>query len=527
MLFIVLVVVFGNGAMAQSIINSLIVSDNNGGIDTVIFGWAVGATYCIDSQLGEYEFPPIPPDGIFDTRIINHRSSSITCMGQGMKICFHDLDRLYYSNQDTFRVQFQGSLPSGGAYPFHFVWNLADDFYPGNAIIKYVHPDEGPIEVDMLSNSSHDVTSPDVNRILIKVTFVMECNGTGPPTINSCFADSITETSARLNTSINDHDSPVGWFEWGTTTSYGNKTPIRPSSSVHQWLDNLQPNTEYHFRALSHNCNGSDTSADYTFRTLSKQVQTKIPIWFSDVLEPQFSEDTLYFGVHPQATFCLDASLEEFFMPTECGIFYEHCSQFVAPRSGCSDFPVFKDFRPYYSPTQSDTYKVWFVGTYPITLQWYSSIGLYYDSARIVDRKTNPTISIDMLAQTSFVIPDTIPSLRIITWNPHIPPLSVSEADVPEGFSLEQNYPNPFNPLTVIRYHIPLNPPSEGGKRGMFVALKVFNMLGQEVATLVNEVQEAGFKSIQFDASGLPSGVYFYRFTAGDFSDVKKLLLMK
>jgi hypothetical protein len=382
----------------------------------------------------------------------------------------------------------------------------------------------------MLSNSSHDITSPDVNRISIIVTLVMECNGTGPPTINSCFADSITETSARLNTSINNHDSPVGWFEWGTTTSYGNKTPIRLSASIHQRLDSLQPNTEYHFRALSHNCNGSDTSADYTFRTLSSQVQTKIPIWFSDVLEPQFSPDTLYFGVHPQATFCVDSSLGEFFFFTECGLFTPpHCAQFVEPRAGCADFdfPVFTDLRNYNSPTQSDTFRISFSGTYPTTLHWYSSIGLYYDSARIVDRKTNPTISVDMLGQTSFVIPDTMPSLRIITWNPHTPPLSVSETTVPIGFTLEQNYPNPFNPVTVIRYHIPLNPPSEGGKRGMLVTLKVYNVLGQEVATLVNEVQEAGFKSIQFNASGLPSGVYLYRFTAGDFSDVKKLLLMK
>ncbi|MBI5215254.1 MAG: T9SS type A sorting domain-containing protein [Ignavibacteriae bacterium] len=267
-MFIVLVGSFHNEAVSQPIINTLIVRDDSSGVDTLYFGWADSATYCFDSLYGEYELPPLPPDGIFDSRFINHRSSSVTCMGQGTSICLHDFNELYYKGQDTFRIQFQGSAISGGAYPFHFSWSFMDGFYPSSVILKYIHPDDGPIAVDMLSDSLHDITSADVNRILIIVSLGMECNGTGQPTITSCFADSITETSVQLNAVINNQDSPVGWFEWGTTTNYGNKTSIHPTSSLHQRLDNLQPNTEYHFRALSHNCNGSDTSADYTFRTL-------------------------------------------------------------------------------------------------------------------------------------------------------------------------------------------------------------------------------------------------------------------
>lgn len=88
----------------------------------------------------------------------------------------------------------------------------------------------------------------------------------------------------------------------------------------------------------------------------------------------------------------------------------------------------------------------------------------------------------------------------------------------PENFFLYQNYPNPFNPLTTIRFSVP--------ERGQ-VSLIVFNSLGQEIQTLVNEDKIIGSYEVLFNASNLPSGVYFYRLQVGSFVETKKMSFLK
>ncbi|NOX66788.1 MAG: T9SS type A sorting domain-containing protein [Chlorobi bacterium] len=106
-------------------------------------------------------------------------------------------------------------------------------------------------------------------------------------------------------------------------------------------------------------------------------------------------------------------------------------------------------------------------------------------------------------------------------------PVTVKEtqADIfPEEFKLFQNYPNPFNPGTKIKYSIP-NDVRRG--HAPSVRLKVYDILGREVAVLVNEQQQPGNYEVVFNAENLVSGTYFYRLTAGSFSKTMKLLLLK
>ncbi len=92
------------------------------------------------------------------------------------------------------------------------------------------------------------------------------------------------------------------------------------------------------------------------------------------------------------------------------------------------------------------------------------------------------------------------------------------EVKVPNKFALSQNYPNPFNPTTTISYEI---------AKEVNVSLKVYDAIGNQVATLVNETKPAGTYEVIFDASNLSNGVYFYEIKAGNFTVTKKLILMK
>ena len=104
--------------------------------------------------------------------------------------------------------------------------------------------------------------------------------------------------------------------------------------------------------------------------------------------------------------------------------------------------------------------------------------------------------------------------------------LQVSTDDIPESFALSQNYPNPFNPSTTIRYQIP-EVGGTGSDAPVRVSLSVYNMLGQQIAKLVDSEQSPGYKSVGFDAGALPSGIYFYTLTAGTFTETKKMVVMK
>jgi enterochelin esterase-like enzyme len=96
--------------------------------------------------------------------------------------------------------------------------------------------------------------------------------------------------------------------------------------------------------------------------------------------------------------------------------------------------------------------------------------------------------------------------------------VSVHPLSLPLAFRLEQNYPNPFNPMTAVRFQLPVVSD---------VKLAVFDILGREVAMLVNERKDAGTHQVSFDAKGLASGVYLYRITAGPYTETKKLVLLK
>jgi hypothetical protein len=112
---------------------------------------------------------------------------------------------------------------------------------------------------------------------------------------------------------------------------------------------------------------------------------------------------------------------------------------------------------------------------------------------------------------------------RYGVWKRPLSEMVVSVTDqrrnhLPQEYRLEQNYPNPFNPITTITYTLP---------RTSSVTLKICDILGREIVTLVAGTQGPGYRSVQFNASGLPSGIYFCRLQAGAFTDTKKVLVVR
>jgi len=131
-------------------------------------------------------------------------------------------------------------------------------------------------------------------------------------------------------------------------------------------------------------------------------------------------------------------------------------------------------------------------------------------------------------SQTAFVVGDSG-----VIYKYKSPPVNVDdEFSFPDQFVLYQNYPNPFNPATKIRYTIaPPNLPEGGAYVGTsfmkFTTLKIYDVLGNEVSTLVNEQKPAGSYEIDFNGGNLPSGIYFYQLRVGNFVSTKKLILLR
>jgi len=139
---------------------------------------------------------------------------------------------------------------------------------------------------------------------------------------------------------------------------------------------------------------------------------------------------------------------------------------------------------------------------YPLTVTWRVRWGTYV--------MTHPGRSVALSGEGLIRVTDSGVKQLILK--------SVGGADVPREFALAQNYPNPFNPATTIRYDLPVE---------TRVTLRVFNILGQELATLVDGVKQPGSYTVRWDAGGQASGVYFYRFEAGSYACVKTMLLLK
>lgn len=147
----------------------------------------------------------------------------------------------------------------------------------------------------------------------------------------------------------------------------------------------------------------------------------------------------------------------------------------------------------------------------------WTSVGGGVSGSNAMVKAINGYASNVVFAGTFTIAGTNVPANNIATWGN---PLGIKavEGAIPQNFVLSQNYPNPFNPVTKIRFGVP----GSG-----IVTIDVYDILGSKVAVIVNDNISAGNYEIEFNAEGLASGMYFYKLTAGDFSTVKKMILVK
>jgi len=157
------------------------------------------------------------------------------------------------------------------------------------------------------------------------------------------------------------------------------------------------------------------------------------------------------------------------------------------------------------------TYKRTLQSTGPVTVNPGDTISVLY--AQLIARGTDNINSITKLRETA----DYIQQIYDENFQSVVSIKNISN-EIPAKYELYQNYPNPFNPVTHLEFEI-----SNPG----FVSLKVYDMLGKEIKTLVNENKTAGRYAVEFDGSNLPSGIYYYKMVAGKFSNTKDMVLLK
>lgn len=228
----------------------------------------------------------------------------------------------------------------------------------------------------------------------------------------------------------------------------------------------------------------------------------------------------LWFGIDPEATDSLDESLGESFLPPfpPAGALE---ARFYFPKGNFSGIePSYSDFRHGSSP---------FTGQVEHRIAYQRGEGdsvIFYWSmpqgitARLQDLILGTFVDVALSDSGSYAVtnPDIINQLKLIVTYSNVTDVD-KEIQSVDKFKLLQNYPNPFNPSTRIQYTL------QGVNQ--LVNLKVYNVLGKEVGTLVNEEQSAGSYEVVFNASGLTSGIYFYKLNAGKFTETKSMILIK
>ncbi|MBI1806427.1 MAG: T9SS type A sorting domain-containing protein [Ignavibacteria bacterium] len=523
--------------------DTLIIRNNGSGIDTLQFGAISGATDGIDPQFGETELPSSPPPGAFDGRW------SIPPT-RGTLIDLRDL--VTPTHQENL---YTGSLQAGpGGYPVTLTWN--NSYFPlGTFVLRDAGTHGSVFSINMKTQNSFAITNSSVTSFEIShkspnyYSFIASWNMVSipltmtnsrkvkvfPSAISNAFGFSNTyfvadtlkngrgywvkfataqdvpmEGFPRLTDTITVVD---GWNMIGSISSpvaAGSVQQI-PAGIVHSNYfsfngsyaisDSIRSAKAYWIKisgtgklVLNGTSNAPKQAATAPFTNELQQFNTLT------ITDREGHAQTLYFGTPENRSF----SQEEYELPP------------LPPQGGFDARFTSNNLVGLLTDAHQSLSINIQAFSYPITIRWHMS----QPSLRSLKLSNAATgASLHSFASThdgSVQVYDS--EVKSITLS------TESFPNVPRDFALHQNYPNPFNPITRIEFDLPIQ---------SIVTIKIFNILGQEVASLVDHQEYvAGKHALTLNASNLASGLYFYRFFAlgedkHEFHETRKMVLMK
>lgn len=525
--------------------DTLFLSDNGSLKDTLYFGAISGATDGIDVSIGEAALGAVPPGGTFDVRWIIPSTN-------GSRRDLRDLISATRS-QNVYTCRLQAGP---GGYPFTVRWN-ADILPIGTFFLQDQSTHGGQFKINMKMQNSHTITSAAVSQIeivhlaptyynfsggwnLVSLPLTTTTDGRTiklfPAAVSNAFryagsyiiADTIKNGPSYwlkfpyvqhvpLDGLVRTTDTMnvvEGWNLIGSISTPVLTTSIVkiPStvvgatiyygySSGYSLSDTIVPSKGYWVKAtgsgkLVLNASGGPEKIEPGLTSLKESLLELNTI---DVSDRDGGRQTLFFGNAVKRDFNAD----QFDLPP--------------PGPGSFDARFTSGRMAEILSTPSESFIIQLQSqAYPLTLKWnlaQSSVRSF--SLRDASNGATLATSDGSSAGALTIVDPATTRIRL-----HI----MSDVEQPRAFALAQNYPNPFNPTTTIAFDLPLQ---------SLVTIKVFNLLGQEVASLADHRQySAGTYSVTLDASNLSSGVYFYQLVgrgidSHDFRQVKKMLLMK
>jgi len=501
--------------------NTMKINDAGNITDSLIFGTSPSGTLGIDTCLGERIIPPPPPTGIFDCRfqlLPNYEDSKI------------DFRKDSTSNIIWY-VKFQ---PSSSGYPITFNWNPS--YLPSTGFFFLRDALTGTIvNINMKNQSSYTLSNSGITSLRIEYIYKTNMNIslsagwniTSVPlvaenmNVSSLFPNAILPAYSYNNGYVSATSFTNGKGYWLKNDSYDNVaisgTKVTPSLiNVNSSWNIIGPfEVNIPVNKIISNPSGNVLSQYFGYNNgyfAADTLKSGKGYWVKTSIAGTLMKDTNNLMDNPASPDSINnwARFEFKDDNNNAAILYLAGQNEIrqsyelppVPPSGIYDVRFASD-KFVESFGQNHIIKL-NSASRPVRIK---ALNLNGNKFRLVDGLTGNLFNMELTEGNEIVLNENIDNLVLI-----------EENLIPKRYDLSQNYPNPFNPSTTIKYQIP-----NSGK----VTLTLYNVLGREIKTILNSYQNAGQYEIKFDASGLPSGVYFYKLTSGLFSDLKKLILVK